>query len=286
MGQNLNGGSVSSNASSVGVNVSGVSGGFTGGVNGGVNGGGGPQSVSNLFPGTILMTQNNQMLIINENGVPVPYDPATGTPIIGASAPTPQQSVDNKMLVGCSSALSSMPPNSLLGTQMPMFDQQQQALISSGALTLGKGDHSGGSLSVSQAQAGILSGLGSQMAAAAAAAGGGMNFLGPQFLTQNALGPLAAVAGGNQGGGGFLTNQQQFLQSLGMQFPGMIPGKHFRIFLKINFVCVCLIIINMHSTHLEFFFYKVCILGLEKSRLYYSVCISIYMQSVYRYLLK
>jgi hypothetical protein len=219
MGQNLHGGSVNSNASSVGVNVSGVSGGVSGG-------GGGPQSVSNLFPGTILMTQNNQMLIINENGVPVPYDPATGTPIIGA-APTPQQSVDNKMLVGCSSALSSMPPNSLLGAQMSMLDQQQQALISSGALTLGKGDHSGGSLSVSQAQAGILSGLGSQMAAAAAASGGGMNFLGPQFLTQNALGPLAAVAGGNQGGGGFLTNQQQFLQSLGMQFPGMIPGVYF-----------------------------------------------------------
>ena len=164
---------------------------------------------SGLAAGTILLNQQGNVLIINENGIPVPYDPSTGTAV---------QSEKMTAVMG-SGALSVSSNSALLsGPTMSVLDQQQQALINSGALTLGKTDHAVSSalasLSVSQPQASILAGMNSQMA-------GGMNFLGSQLLTQNALQSLA-VQQGNPAGG-FLN--QQLLQSMGMPFPGMIAGQ-------------------------------------------------------------
>ena len=178
---------------------------------------------SGLSPGTILLNQQGNVLIINENGIPVPYDSTTGTAV---------QSEKMTAVMG-SGALSVSSNSALLSAPaMSVLDQQQQALINSGALTLGKTDHAVSSalasLNVSQPQASILAGMNSQMA-------GGMNFLGSQLLTQNALQSLA-VQQGNPAGG-FLN--QQLLQSMGMPFPGMIAGQCSGQFVKGVCVCMC-----------------------------------------------
>nr|KAG5708687.1 hypothetical protein BaRGS_034904 [Batillaria attramentaria] len=165
----------------------------------------GPTGPGGLAPGSILMNQQGQLLVINENGIPVvmPVD-AAGNPIldknvVGSGAVT--VSSNSAIMAGANPGLS-------------LLDQQQQALINSGALTIAKSD-ANVSVSASHQQSSILAGMNAQAA-------GQMNFLGNQLLPQNALQSLALQQANQQGGffqPGAAINQQ-LMQSIGLPFPG------------------------------------------------------------------
>ena len=84
------------------------------------------QSHPALSPGTLLLNKDGQYSIIDERGVPVPFDPSLE--VSGQSTPG----------VGSGGGPASSSGPSFPGPGVCLTDQQQQALINSGALALAK----------------------------------------------------------------------------------------------------------------------------------------------------
>lgn len=171
-----------------------------------------------LVPGSILMNQQGQLLMINENGLPILMQQSLDPSFSG---------LGDKTVIG-SGGVSVSTNSGLMGGANPtisLFDHQQQALISSGALTIAKSDPgASGNLSsvpASHPQSSILAGMNPQNP-------GQMSFLGSQLLSQGSLQSLAVQSGGQLGSllqPGAALNQQ-LMQSLGLGFPSMLTGKH------------------------------------------------------------
>lgn len=170
-----------------------------------------------LAPGSILMNQQGQLLMINENGVPILMQQTMDPSGVSFGDKLSTLIGNGPVSVSSTSALMSGP-----NAALSILDHQQQALINSAALTINKSDNGSSSglssVTMTHPQSSILAGMNPQTM-------GQLNFLQSQLLPQGTMQSLA-VHGGQANG--FLpagaTINQQLMQSLGLPFAGMMTG--------------------------------------------------------------